>query len=265
MTEIVEKFLEKKMVTNSNTKKNYIINIDLYFKHLKGDAPPEKEWRKLTKEQRAVYLKGLNQFIVDYFKNGRTDEQYEEDLRKEYFAQEETGRPLLSRRTFFTNIKCFMISQNRDLAFLEFWDTLKARMKGAEPQLTDYILTKDTIKQILSHGKVMDRALFLMMASSGRRSDELLAIYPEDINLNTSPATMEIKRGYDYKRPGRVKPTAKSKTRTTCFLSDEAVEAYKLWMKERDSYLKTAVKKTITKKKDAKRHITKDGNVSQTT
>jgi hypothetical protein len=127
MTEIVEKFLEKKIVTNSNTKKNYIINIDLYFKHLKGDAPPEPEWRKLTKEQRAVYLKELNQFIIDYFNNGRTDEQYEEDLRKEYFAQEEVGRPLLSRRTFFTNIKCFMISQNRDLAFLEFWDTLKAQ------------------------------------------------------------------------------------------------------------------------------------------
>ena len=260
MTEIVEKFLEKKMVTNSNTKKNYIINIDLYFKRLKGDAPPEAEWRRLTKEQRAEYLKGLNQFIISYFNNGRTDEQYEEDLRREYFAQEEAGRPLLSRRTFFTNIKCFMISQNRDLAFLEFWDTLKARMKGAEPQLTDYILTKDTIKQILSHGKIMDRALFLMMASSGRRIDELLAIYPEDINLNTSPATMEVKRGYDYKKPGKVKPTTKSKTRTTCFLSDEAVEAYKLWMSQRDSYLKTAVKKTITKKKNAKRHTTKDSN-----
>jgi hypothetical protein len=36
---------------------------------LKGDAPPEAEWRKLTKEQRDEYLKGLNQFIVDYFNN----------------------------------------------------------------------------------------------------------------------------------------------------------------------------------------------------
>lgn len=260
MTEIVERFLDKKLVTNSNTRKNYIINIDLYFKHLKGDAPLEDQWRRLSKERREVYLKQLNPFIVNYFSNGRTDEQYEDDLRKVYLEQEKAGRPLLSRRTFFTSIKCFMISQKRELALLEFWGNFNARMKGAEPQMSDFILTKDTIKQILSHGKVMDRVLFLMLVSSGRRIDELLAIYPEDINLNTSPATMEIKRGYDYKKPGRVKPTTKSKTRTTCFLSDEAVEAYKLWMKERDAYLKTAVKKTITKKKDAKRHITKDGN-----
>jgi len=73
MTEIVEKFLDKKLVTNSNTRKNYIINIDLYFKQLKGDAPPEDQWRRLSKEQREQYLKRLNPFIIDYFNNGKLE------------------------------------------------------------------------------------------------------------------------------------------------------------------------------------------------
>jgi hypothetical protein len=42
----------------------------------------------MNKHQCGEYLVGLNQFIIDYFNNGRTNEQYEDDLLHEHMEQE---------------------------------------------------------------------------------------------------------------------------------------------------------------------------------
>ena len=140
----IEGFLDKRLITSKNTRRNYTLNIQTYFKTLNKD-------------------------IETYFDNGCTPEEYETDLRNVYSILYKKGRPDLSIRTFFNSVKQYMITNNKELRDLEFWDTLKARTRGAEPASDEAILNQKDIKTILSHGNALSRALFLMLASSGRR------------------------------------------------------------------------------------------------
>jgi integrase len=261
MSSIIEKFLDDKLITASNTRKNYRINIQLYFKQLHGGFPDEGKWRKLSDEQKAVYQQKLEQYINDYFaNNGKDAEKYETDLRSTYMRLERSGRPLLAIRTYLNSVKQFMIWKDKSFRDFEFWETLKQRTRNSEPATTDEILNKEKIAQILEHSNVMSKAMFLMLASSGRRIDEILALYPEDVDTTVSPATLNISKGYDYAKVNKVKMNTKSKSKTLCYISDEAAHAYDTWMGQRDAYLVTAVKKATTKKTNVKRITTKDKN-----
>jgi len=206
---LIETFLNKRLLTVPSTRKCYRVNIQSYFRLSERD-------------------------MTHYFNNGTTTEDYEEDLRRVYKILHDGGKPDLSIRTFFNAVKQFMINHDKKLKDLDFWETLRARTRGAEPESDEAILNKDSIKEILSHGNACSRAMFLILASSGRRIGEVLALTPDDINISTSPATINIRKTVDRK-------TTKTKQKTLCFISDEARESYISWMKERDEYLRIAV------------------------
>jgi len=213
--DLIESFLDKKLITAPSTRRNYRMNIQNYFKILHKD-------------------------MNTYF-NSHTPEEYDDDLRKAYNIQQDNGRPDLSLRTWFNSIKQFMITNDKRLKDLEFWDTLKARTRGAEPDNDEAILNQKDIRQILSHGNACSRALFLMLASSGRRISEILALTPDDINTDTIPTTINIRKGLDRK-------TTKTKQKTLCYISNEATQAYHDWMQERDEYLRISATRSSIKK-----------------
>lgn len=219
MEDIIETFLDDKLIKSKSTRRNYRMNINTYFKNLNKDINTyvidTKTWKRYDED-----------------KQEELEEQYNNDLRKVYHIQYEQGRPDLSMRTFFNSIKQFMVSNNRYLKDLEFWDTLKNTTKGAGPASDEAILNAQDIKTILSHGNALSRALFLMLASSGRRISEILAITPDDVDTTVTPTTLNIKKSTKSK-------TTKTKMKTLCYISDEATEAYKAWMKERDFYLES--------------------------
>jgi integrase len=217
-TDLITTFLDRKLITAPSTRRNYRMNVQSYFKILEKD-------------------------MDHYFKNGYTNDDYDNDLRKVYKIQQDRGRPDLSTRTYFNSIKQFMVTNDKTLKDLEFWDILKARTRGAEPDSDEAKLNQQDIKTILSHGNAKSRALFLMLASSGRRIGEILALTPDDINTNVHPTTINIRKGLERK-------TTKTKQKTICYISDEATEAYKTWMKERDRYLASAMRKSHLIKKD---------------
>ena len=74
--------------------------------------------------------------------------------------------------------------------------------------------TNNQLKKILSHGKAIERALFLIASSSGIRIDTLLQLEPSDIDMNNSPVKITI--------PGRI---TKSGNPRISFMSDEAKTA----------------------------------------
>lgn len=224
--DIIEQFLEKRMITTYNTKRIYRMNIQTFFKRIDKD-------------------------IENYLQKTKHD-KIESDLRSVYMQFEKEGRPLLSRRTFFNSIKQFMVTKNPKLKDLEFWNTLKMRLKGAEAETIDFVPNLQDIKTVLSHGSTVSRAMFLILSSSGRRIDELLALTPEDIQTNYSPTRVKVTKGYDPSKPDRIKPYTKSKSKRICFISEEATEAYLTWMKERDDYLRSAVSKMKFDKNRAK-------------
>jgi len=219
MKDIIETFLDNKLIKSKSTRRNYRMNIQTYFKNLNKDI-----------NTYVIDIKTWKRYDED--KQEELEEQYNNDLRKVYHMQYEQGRPDLSMRTFFNSIKQFMVSNNRYLKDLEFWATLKNTTKGAEPESDEAILNANDLKTILSHGNTLSRGLFTMLASSGRRISEILAITPDDVDTTVTPTTLNIKKSTTSK-------TTKTKMKTLCYISNEATEAYKAWMKERDFYLKT--------------------------
>jgi len=210
----IEKFLNKRLVTSPNTRRLYRTCIEKYFDLIGKDEN-------------------------EYFNNGMTNDDYEADLNKVYLHFEKIKKGYLARRTYFTPVKQFMITNKKELKELEFWGILKARTKGAEPESDETIMNVSEIKNILSHGDACARAMFLMLASSGRRIGELLALTLEDVNIDVTPATIKVKKGLVGKE---INAPTKTKQTTVCFISEEAKQAYITWLKERPRYLERACK-----------------------
>ncbi len=97
--------------------------------------------------------------------------------------------------------------------------------------------SKQQLKEILQHGETKARAMFLMLASSGMRINELLHLTPENIDIENNPTKIII--------PAKL--TKAKKPRVT-FISNEATEILKAWLKEKDQYLQNASNKYSTDK-----------------
>jgi integrase len=219
--DMIETFLNKRLLTSPRTRKNYRVSIQNYFKLLEEN-------------------------METYFNKGIQLEKYEDDLQRVYMIHEENEKPLVSRRALFSAVKQFMIYNDKRLKDLDFWDTLKMRMKGAESATQNLILNPSDVKEILSHGNTCTRALFIILVSSGRRIGEILALTPKDIDATKTPATVRITKGL----VGKEIRSTKTKATTICFISNEARDAYLAWMKERDTYLQQAVQKSHLHKKN---------------
>jgi len=217
--ELIDAYFTKNLITNYNTRKGYKGHINKYFRLLEKD-------------------------VGTYFNDKKTLDDYENDLNKVYMILEEQNISLLSRRTFFNTIKQFMCSTDKRLKQLDFWEILKNKVRGSSPLSVDFVPNPTDIKTVLQHGNALSRAMFLIQSSTGCRIGELIALYPEDINIETTPATVIIRRSYDSHTKEKVKMLTKTRKTRTCFITDEAKDAYVAWMKERDKYLSSTIKRS---------------------
>ena len=121
--------------------------------------------------------------------------------------------------------------------------------KKTIPRTIDHVPTVPELKSILTHGRVKEKALFLVMASSGLRINEALSITINDIKLRDekdniiSPSMIKIRQ-----------EVSKNETPRITFISDEARDILIEWLKIRNEYLITSVQKL------AKRNIQKKLN-----
>ena len=90
-------------------------------------------------------------------------------------------------------------------------------------------LDHETLRSILQHMDIKGKALVLTLASSGIRIGEALQLRLEDVNLETDPAEIVIRGEY-----------TKTGEQRFVFISREAKQALKEWLKVRDSYLESA-------------------------
>lgn len=217
--DIIDQFFYKKIIRNENTKKSYRLNIQKYFKTI-----------------------GKN--IDTYFSNTKPLKEYENDLYIAYESFEKKRLAPLTIRTNLNSVKQFLFTNDKRIKDLDFWDILKNRMKGSSPISKDFIPNTEDIKTVLQHGNTLSRAMYLIMSSTGCRIGELIALYPEDIDINTKPATINIRRTYSAKSKDKVQIMTKTKKQRTSFLTNEAKESYIAWLKEREKYLASSVKRT---------------------
>jgi len=96
-------------------------------------------------------------------------------------------------------------------------------------------LGHEQIRAILAHCDEHGRALYLLLASSGMRIGEALALRLRDIDIgpDTVPASIDIRAG-----------TTKARTSRTAFMSSEAADAIRTWLEVRAGYLDQTVERS---------------------
>ena len=91
------------------------------------------------------------------------------------------------------------------------------------------IIKMDHLRAILPLMKVRDRALTLVLLSSGGRIGEVLKLRLKDVDLDVTPARVTFRS-----------ETTKTRERRISFITPEAVEAVRAWLVLREGYIKTA-------------------------
>jgi len=208
MSTIIEEFLSG--LEKSQTKRIYKQHINAFFSFIKDEHDLEPD----------EYMKNTENVDLDVLKFWAT-------LRK--YAP-------MTRASRISTVKIFL-EENEIKLKRKTWNRIK-RQKKSIARTKDHVPTPSELKSILQHARLKEKSLFLMMASSGLRISEALNLTPEDIVLYDmngkldSPAKINIRQD-----------VSKNDTPRIAFMSDEARDALVSWLKVRDEWLRSNVKR----------------------
>jgi len=178
------------------------------------------------------FFKAINANPETYFDEER---DYEADVIQFWMSLK--GRPPKTVHSAIHAVKSFLREYEVELPY-RFWNKITRRTKGNRAVTRDEIPTNKELRDILQHGGIKARALFLMLSSSGMRIGEALQLLPDDIDMSRTPTKINI----------RAETTKTGNSRIT-FISEEATEALEAWLRGREQYIGYAVKKTNFKNK----------------
>ncbi len=201
---------------NKSTRIGYSVAVRSFIDSVYGR---QRKGYRVNKREKAEYER-----LVDCYLSETRD--YKEDLMR--YAVSLQDRPPLSARKTFTYVKEFLAAHDIELKSMDL-KRIRSKLPKGGPRTIERDMDRETLCTLIHYMDVKGRALVLVLASSGMRIAEALALRLDDITLNEKPATVQI-RG----------DTTKTGENRLTFISAEAVHAVKEWLKVRDRYLKAA-------------------------
>jgi integrase len=109
---------------------------------------------------------------------------------------------------------------------------IKKRVPRRITVADEQIITRDHLRSLLPILSPRDKAVVLVLLSSGGRIGEVLQLRLSDIDLDVQPARIVFRQG-----------TTKNGQQRISFLTSEAVVAVRGWLLVRDAYLRAALKR----------------------
>jgi integrase len=194
--DIIDKFVNRYKKRSINTVKNYRSQLKQYFDYL--DINPNT-----------------------YFNNNR---DYQQDITR-YWENKIIDRPPLVRSFILSCLKMFLMRNGVEFKSI-FWSDLKEQAKGRKAISEDEVPTNEQLKKILLHANAMEKALFLIAASSGMRIGEILQLTWDDVKIGEKPVRIHILG--EYTKSGDPRDT---------FITNETKEALLQWKNVRKEYL----------------------------
>lgn len=179
--------------------------------------------------------KDLSQKLEQYLSEKRN---YEEDVENFYISL--NGKPPLSKRLMISNLKTFLAENEVELS-KRFWVRLRSRNKkqnGNRAVTLDEIPEDKQLRQIFTHLNAKGKALYFVLESSGMRIGETLQLLLDDVDLETVPTKIRIRQ-----------ETTKTGTARFAFISSEATEALKEWLKIREESFEAIIKRSNKRRK----------------
>jgi len=196
----IEKFVSKYKDRSKNTVDNYRRILNAYFKVI--DKEPTS----------------------DYFK--QKERELKQDI-EHYWETIKTHAPKTRNQRLYC-IKSFLMRNGIELKTMFYRDLLDSiKEKGAITQ--DNVLTTEDIQKVLAHGNEKDRALILVLATSGMRIGELLKLEDDKDTLYLDHDPPYIYLSGEITKNGYPRFT---------FITNEAKNAVIAWQRVKKDYLK---------------------------
>lgn len=175
------------------------------------------------------YFRELKQDPNTYFKNQRRRD-YKKDITtwwdNHIHEVPKTRNTKLSvMHTFFDHYEIMYPKA--------FWLGLRRQKKGSRAATLDRVPTTQEFKSMLEHGDIKDKALFLFLMTSGMRVNECLKVTIPMVRMNNDPVLIKL--------PGSITKTGDPRI---TFITDEAKHYLEAWLRIRQKYIDTAIKKT---------------------
>ncbi len=185
------------------------------------------------------YLQINNETPDTYFKK---QQPYEKHIKKfwEYLKEKSPS----TRNIGICAIKGFLTRFDKTTKALDIWDDISARMKRTTsvPVTPKYVPDIEEVKQILHYCDIRTKTAVLMSITSGMRIGEVVELEPDDIYLDQTPTKINVRA-----------EIAKNKRRRICFISPEATELLKEWLRVREEYTKNSLKSLNFKHQQSKK------------
>lgn len=212
----LEEFIETQ--TKKQTKKGYKTALTRFFRVI--DKQPDK--------------------YIETHKGNPNLEEIKTDILKFLDDLEKDGFAPKSKKTYFQSVKSFLAEYDIELK-KKMIDKIKKKI-GKPKRISDEIIpTIDELKDILGNADIREKAFFLSLISSGCRVGELCSVKLDGIHFKENPTRIFISGVY-----------AKGGESRHTFISQEATETIKSYLKVRDKYLENKSKKDYLKHIDKK-------------
>lgn len=111
---------------------------------------------------------------------------------------------------------------------------IKKRLPRHRGVVEEEIITREHLQAIFPLLSVRDRAVMLVLLASGARIGETLKLRVRDVDLDADPARVVFRE-----------ETTKNKERRISFLTTEAIDAVRAWLRVRDAYIQTAARRNV--------------------
>jgi len=230
---LIDKYVSK--FDSENTKKGYRAAVRKFLDFKFGES--EKGYEDLAER----YFNELQEVKEEAREKGKSDYEARKRGRKQVkirIARDLSGfidhlsddLTASSIRNYSGKVKRFIVETLYEegifldkLHLEEEWKNLRRRKEPLKKRrkTRDRIPSYEELREILKNTDLMGRTLFLMMASSGMRIGEMLELKKGDIEFLDS-GIGKVKLRADY---------TKNKEPKTTFISREAVDELKKWLK----------------------------------
>ncbi len=206
----IEDFLSQ--YTSQSTIRTYYATYKDYFKFI------YPKLRTLPKEK---LEKELIEHSIQYIKEDR-------DYRKDLIKYKKTLNKIAPiSRTVRTAALLRFLEDNK----IEFSRTFVRNLYGkgnTEPISKEHVPDNQEIAKIIEYMPIQGKTLTLVLSSSGMRIGEALQLVEDDLELDSDPTRIKVKREYTKTKKGRV-----------AFISTEATNILKEWLDYRKDYIST--------------------------
>ena len=165
--------------------------------------------------------------------------QIKRDIKK-YIAKKTHNAPK-TLQTSLSIVKYFL--EDKEIYLNErYWKNIRRNVKGNAVTQKQFF-KKEDIKLLLQYTKTLEKAIIFTALTSGLRLNTILQLELQDIDFNSEPTEINV--------PAII--TKNNKPHYT-YLTKEATNALKLYLKDKDKYLQQSYIKTnkIPKAKDKK-------------